>query len=261
MSEFNQQEQNNSAHFVKKNLKQITAFLVILVLIVGGYFGYLELYQKPREIKAADAMFAAENYFAQDSSKLVLNGNGTNKGVLYIIKNYSGTKAANLAKYYADADPFWLNMGNGYGKCLDPAGVTGPCNPKYWESVLRNPGNSLEGMKEFAMWLPIIKDSAAAAPTAWYFRNEGGNIGSQCVDSQSQITGLVTTNATVFIPGPPSFNESEGSLDYKVLAPHLLADGTVSIKSADGSVNDFVINGGFISVSKDRVSILGESVS
>ena len=106
MSEFNQQEQNNSAHFVKKNLKQITAFLVILVLIVGGYFGYLELYQKPREIKAADAMFAAENYFAQDSSKLVLNGNGTNKGVLYIIKNYSGTKAANLAKYYAGVSYF-----------------------------------------------------------------------------------------------------------------------------------------------------------
>jgi F-type H+-transporting ATPase subunit epsilon len=39
----------------------------------------------------------------------------------------------------------------------------------------------------------------------------------------------------------------------------VLADGTVSIKSADGSVNDFVINGGFISVSNNRVSILGES--
>jgi F-type H+-transporting ATPase subunit epsilon len=39
----------------------------------------------------------------------------------------------------------------------------------------------------------------------------------------------------------------------------VLADGTVSIKSSDGSVNDFVINGGFISVSNNRVSILGES--
>jgi hypothetical protein len=82
-------------------------------------------------------------------------------------------------------------------------------------------------MKEFAMWLPIIKDTAAAAPTAWYFRNESGNIGGQCVDAQSQITGLVTTNATVFVPGPPSFNESEGSLDYKVLAPHSLPDGSI----------------------------------
>ena len=39
----------------------------------------------------------------------------------------------------------------------------------------------------------------------------------------------------------------------------VLADGTVSIKSTDGSVNDFIINGGFISVSNDRVSILGEA--
>jgi len=41
----------------------------------------------------------------------------------------------------------------------------------------------------------------------------------------------------------------------------VLADGTVSIKATDGSVNDFVINGGFISVSKNRVSILGESAA
>jgi F-type H+-transporting ATPase subunit epsilon len=39
----------------------------------------------------------------------------------------------------------------------------------------------------------------------------------------------------------------------------VLADGTVSIKSTDGSVNDFVIHGGFISVANNRVSILGES--
>ena len=108
MSEINQQEQNHSEHFVKKNQKQITAFLVILVLIVGGYFGYMEFYQKPREIKAADAMFAAENYFFQDSSKLVLNGDGTSKGVLYIIKTYSGTKAENLANFYAGVSYYKL---------------------------------------------------------------------------------------------------------------------------------------------------------
>jgi F-type H+-transporting ATPase subunit epsilon len=41
----------------------------------------------------------------------------------------------------------------------------------------------------------------------------------------------------------------------------VLADGTVSIKAADGSTNDFVINGGFISVANNRVSILGESAN
>jgi F-type H+-transporting ATPase subunit epsilon len=39
----------------------------------------------------------------------------------------------------------------------------------------------------------------------------------------------------------------------------VLADGTVSVKAADGSTNDFIINGGFISVANNRVSILGES--
>jgi len=52
--------------------------------------------------------------------------------------------------------------------------------------------------------------------------------------------------------------------DLGILSDHapllgVLADGTVSIKAADGSVNDFVINGGFISVSTNRVSILGEA--
>jgi len=54
--------------------------------------------------------------------------------------------------------------------------------------------------------------------------------------------------------------------DLGVLPGHapllgVLADGTVSVKAIDGSTNDFVINGGFISVSNNRVSILGESAN
>jgi F-type H+-transporting ATPase subunit epsilon len=39
----------------------------------------------------------------------------------------------------------------------------------------------------------------------------------------------------------------------------VLVDGQVSIKVADGTTQDFNIHGGFISVSNNRVSILGES--
>ena len=38
--------------------------------------------------KAADALFTAEKYFAADSSSLVLNGDGTSKGALYVIKEF-----------------------------------------------------------------------------------------------------------------------------------------------------------------------------
>ena len=40
----------------------------------------------------------------------------------------------------------------------------------------------------------------------------------------------------------------------------VLEPGVVSIKSADGSVADFDMADGFISVNKNRVSILGEQV-
>jgi len=111
MSEL-QHEKHPFLDFVKKNQKTLTYALSILVIVIAGYFGYTELYQNPREAKAADAMYAAERYFAVDSSNLVLNGDGSSKGVLYVIKQFGGTKAANLAKYYAGISYYRLNEFN-----------------------------------------------------------------------------------------------------------------------------------------------------
>ena len=41
----------------------------------------------------------------------------------------------------------------------------------------------------------------------------------------------------------------------------VLVDGKVSIKGEDGVKTEFAVNGGFISVSKNRVSILTESAN
>ena len=54
--------------------------------------------------------------------------------------------------------------------------------------------------------------------------------------------------------------------DLGVLPDHaplfgVLVDGAVSIKGVDGSTQEFNVQGGFISVSNNRVSILTESVS
>ncbi|MEI6649146.1 MAG: F0F1 ATP synthase subunit epsilon [Actinomycetes bacterium] len=54
--------------------------------------------------------------------------------------------------------------------------------------------------------------------------------------------------------------------DLGILPDHapllgVLVDGLVSIKGIDGEKVEFQINGGFISVSKNRVSILGESAT
>ncbi len=96
--------------FWKKNSKTILTAVVAIVVIAGGWYGYTEYILKPKEDKAADAIYVAQQYFAMDSSNLVLNGDGSNKGVLYIIKNYGGTKSANLAQYYAGIS--YLKLGD-----------------------------------------------------------------------------------------------------------------------------------------------------
>lgn len=82
-----------------KNL--IIGILAAIILVVGGWLLYKNLIVKPKEERAAEAIFKAEEYFRNDSLTLALNGDGQNKGFLNIIKNFEGTKAANLSHFYA----------------------------------------------------------------------------------------------------------------------------------------------------------------
>jgi len=89
-----------------------TPFLIVVAVIViggGGWYGYREYVLKPKEEKASDALYRAQVYFGVDSSRLVLNGDGQSKGALYVINSFSGTKAANLAKFYAGVS--YLHLG------------------------------------------------------------------------------------------------------------------------------------------------------
>lgn len=87
--------------FWENNSKKILIAGVVVLGVIGGYFGYTHFVQAPKEDKAADAMFKAEDYFRQDSVAKALNGDGINVGFLKIIDRHNGTKAANLAHYYA----------------------------------------------------------------------------------------------------------------------------------------------------------------
>lgn len=96
--------------FWQKFQKPILGVLGIAVIGIGGWFAYKKFVVEPKEAKAADAIYSVQVNFAKDSSKLVINGDGgANKGALYVIKNYSGTKAANLAHFYAGVSYLKLN--------------------------------------------------------------------------------------------------------------------------------------------------------
>ena len=87
--------------FWQKTGKKLSIVVGAIVVIVLGYFAYSNYIQSPKEIKASEELFTAENYFRKDSFDLALNGSGNIPGFLKVISKYDGTKSANLAKLYA----------------------------------------------------------------------------------------------------------------------------------------------------------------
>lgn len=81
--------------------KPIMVVSVLLILAIGGWYAYKNFVKEPKETKAADAMFKAEEYYRMDSINLALNGDGQYDGFLRIIDKYGGTKSGNLAHFYA----------------------------------------------------------------------------------------------------------------------------------------------------------------
>ena len=93
----------------KKYAKPAAIVVAAAIVIFGGWFIYNSWIVQPKEEQAEKAIYKAQQYFAQDSSSKVLQGDGVNKGVLAIMNNYSGTKTANLAKFYAGVS--YLKLG------------------------------------------------------------------------------------------------------------------------------------------------------
>ena len=81
--------------------KPIMIISILLILGIGGFYAYRQFVKEPKERKAADAMFKAEEYYRIDSLNLALNGDGQYDGFLRVIDKYGGTKAGNLAHFYA----------------------------------------------------------------------------------------------------------------------------------------------------------------
>jgi len=83
--------------------------LGVLIVVVGGYFIYQNYVVKPKEEKAADAIFKAEEYYRMDSVNLALNGDGQYPGFLSVINKYGSTDVGNMACFYAGSCYLKLN--------------------------------------------------------------------------------------------------------------------------------------------------------
>ena len=91
-----------SEAFLIKYKNAIIGGVVAVIIIVAGFIMYKNLYAEPREEKAQAALFKGQEYFEQNAFEQALNGDSIGyTGFLKVADDYSGTKAANLAKAYA----------------------------------------------------------------------------------------------------------------------------------------------------------------
>ena len=100
---------SRTERYIEENQKSLTIIVVVIMVVVLGYFGYRNLYVAPLEEEAKSQIFMAERYFEQDSFDLALYGDGNYLGFIDIIDEYGVTRTANLAQYYAGVS--YLRLG------------------------------------------------------------------------------------------------------------------------------------------------------
>jgi len=101
---------SKSEQWVIKNQKAIYVVLAAVVLSILGYLAYQRYVKAPKEKEAANELAFPKAYFedaltnaitADSLFNLGLSGADGKYGFVDISKEYSGTKAGNLASYYA----------------------------------------------------------------------------------------------------------------------------------------------------------------
>ena len=122
-----------SEEFIQKNQKTIIIVIVAILVVILAIFGLRKWYFQPREVRAAEEMYAAEQWFQQGDFDKALNGDDTFRGFLSVIDKYGCTKAGNLAKYYAgianlrlgnyDEAIKWLGKYNGKDTFTKPIAI------------------------------------------------------------------------------------------------------------------------------------------
>ncbi len=146
-----------------------------------------------------------------------------------LFKSYLWSEAPEVIKDGYDPRTGFFKLGNHHGsyRIANSDKETDPTKRNFISTPLPS---GKTGIEELKLWLPILDDKATAMASIWSIRTltqeetEGSN---PCFESATDLTGLVTTNATQYSAGPPAFDKSEGTLTYKVGAPHFSSTGEV----------------------------------
>jgi hypothetical protein len=136
-----------------------------------------------------------------------------------------GEYPAVLEKYYAGIPKVLVDTnGAGWGSSDGKSG-DGPDGLPY--SILKEGFGYDEGsFKEVLAWISATGDKATYAPTVWSIRAMLSGEFESCMKGVNGLSGIVSTNSTMYIGAPPTFDKESQSLDYKVMSPHSLPNGS-----------------------------------
>jgi predicted negative regulator of RcsB-dependent stress response len=112
--------------FWTRNNRVIMMAALAIIVLGAAYLAYKKLYKEPQEVKAQESIFKAEEYFRADSINLALKGDGVNPGFEKLADRYSGTRAGELAAFYAGACYLQLNDANKAVKFLSDFSTDAP---------------------------------------------------------------------------------------------------------------------------------------
>jgi hypothetical protein len=83
-----------------------------------------------------------------------------------------------------------------------------------------SPSQGDRGFQEYAAWAPYLKDKAITSVTNWSFSTQVNTGVDFCGKSTNEITGVVSSNASVYSSRPPTWDAANSTLSYQVASPH-----------------------------------------
>jgi tetratricopeptide (TPR) repeat protein len=110
---------SKTEQWVARNQNYILGVIGVIAVAVLAFLGYQQFIQEPKEASASNELFYPLQYFSQAQQNstqadslytLALEGAEGKYGLLDIVDEYSGTKAANLARYAAGISYMNLNQ-------------------------------------------------------------------------------------------------------------------------------------------------------
>ena len=146
--------------FTRENQKSLIFIATAVVAMILVYVLYQKLYLAPREIKAADQMHVAQDFWEKKDWDKAIKGDAGFPGFEKIIDDYSNTKAANLAYFYLGTA--YLNKGE-FQKAIDNLTNYRGSDNMIAPEALGNTGDAYVELKDYDKAATYFKKAADKA--------------------------------------------------------------------------------------------------